>query len=81
MIVQPDRAALAPAEQYALDLLIDLSRLVPADDAEMDLVHLRIAEEQGSVDSIRALAAANWGITHGDGFVRVPRRTLGLITD
>jgi len=81
MIVLPDRAALAPAEQYALDLLVDLSRLVPADDASADLVHLRIAEEQGSVDSIRELAAANWGITHGDSVVLVSRRTLGWITD
>jgi len=81
MIVLPDRAALAPAEQYALDLLVDLSRLVPADHAEVDLVRLVIGEEQGRGSSIRALAAENWGITHGDGIVVVPRRTLARITD
>lgn len=81
MIVLPDRAALAPAEQYALDLLVDLSRLVPVDHAEVDLVRLAVVEEQGSGGSIGALAAENWGVAHVDGVVRVPRRTLARITE
>jgi len=68
------------AERFALDMLVDLARLVPAPPAiEAAQVELTAGGERPR--DLRAWAAAGWGIDATDGVVRVPRTLLRTVID
>lgn len=77
MIKLPE-ARLSAAEHFALDMLVDLSRLVPA-AAALDVVRLELSEE--APRELRGWMAAGWGIEVADGIVRVPRAVLQAVID
>lgn len=70
--------ALTSAEHFGLELLVDLARLVPMEDASADVVQLVATE--GACD-LRALASRKWGMEPGDGEVRIPRSALVMVTE
>ena len=72
-------AALRPAEQYAIDVLIDLACLLPVDDPAADVVRLEVTERPDDARELTAWIAAGWGIEPADGVVRVPRVALGYL--
>ncbi len=74
-------AALRPAEQYALDVLIDLACLLPVDDPAADVVRLEVTERPDEVRELTAWIAAGWGIEPADGVVRMPRAALGHLAE
>lgn len=73
-------APLAPAERFALDLLVDLSRVLRGDELppETDVARI-VVTERSAPGSARALHATGWGIVAGDGEVRVPRVALARL--
>ena len=77
MIKLPD-ARLSAAEHFALSMLVDLSRLVPA-AATLDVVRLELSEE--APRELRGWMAAGWGIGVADGIVRMPRAVLQAVID
>ncbi len=77
MIKLPE-ARLSAAEHFALNMLVDLSRLVPA-AATLDVVRLELSEEVPR--ELRGWMAAGWGIDFADGVVRVPRALLQTVID
>ena len=77
MIKLPD-ARLSAAEHFALNTLVDLSRLVPA-AATLDVVRLELSEE--APRELRGWMAAGWAIEVADGTVRVPRAVLQAVID
>lgn len=79
MIRLPD--ALAPAERYALELLVDLARLVPVDDPRADVVRIEVTDPPGKPPELRTLSASRWLIQPGDGTVRVLRPALRIVAD
>ncbi|MFI5206750.1 MAG: hypothetical protein ACHQU8_03405 [Gemmatimonadales bacterium] len=79
MIRLPD--GLTPAERYALELLVDLARLVPVDDPDADVVRIEITDPPGKPPELRTLAASRWLIHPGEGAVRVFRPALRFVTD
>ncbi len=72
-------AGLSSAEQFALDLLVDLSRLVPASPL-LEVTRLELSNGQNNRD-LRGWEAAGWGIEVADGLVRVPRAILRAAVD
>src|SRR5438046_2298812 len=70
-------AALRPAEQYAIDVLIDLACLLPVDDPAADVVRLEVTERPDDARELTAWITAGWGIEPADGVVPVPRVELG----
>lgn len=69
------------AERFALDILVDLARLVPAAPA-IDAVHLDLLDDRNSSPrDLRAWAAAGWGIGAADGVVQLPRAVLRAVID
>lgn len=78
-------AALPHEERWALDLLVDLARLLPVDDPAADVVSLHPVGPApvagGAIDAeLRAARAAAWGIAAaGDGRVACERATLALV--
>ncbi len=79
MIRLPD--GLPPAERYALELLVDLARLVPVDDPNADVVRIEITDPPGKPPQLRTLAASRWLIQPGEGTVRVFRPALRFVAD
>ena len=79
MIKLPEARGLSSAEQFALDLLVDLSRLVPASPL-LEVTRLEVSNGQNSRD-LRGWEAAGWGIEVADGVVRVPRAILRAAVD
>src|ERR1044071_5065608 len=77
----PPETALAPAERYGLDLLVDLSRVLPAEDAGAMVTELCVMDEPGRFDTLERCVAGGWGISEGNGVVRVPRGALRLVAD
>ena len=77
MIKLPE-SGLSSAERFALDLLVDLARLVPAAPA-LDVVRLELTNQPAR--DLRGWIAAQWGIDVADGVVRVPRAVLGTVVD
>ncbi|MFN2571896.1 MAG: hypothetical protein ABR537_09850 [Gemmatimonadales bacterium] len=77
MIKLPE-SGLAPAERFALDLLVDLARLVPA-ARELDVVRLELRDE--SPRGLKEWIATGWGFDAGDGVVHVPRGVLHAVID
>src|SRR5437660_2566425 len=80
MIRLPAPAELTPAERYALNLLFDLSRLLPVDDATADVVRLELVDTPEDVP-VRDCVAWKWGLAPGDGVVQLPRSSLRRVTD
>ena len=77
MIKLPE-SGLSSTERFALDLLVDLARLVPAAPA-LDVVPLELTNQPAR--DLRSWMAAQWGIDVADGVVRVPRAVLGTVVD
>ncbi len=77
MIKLPE-SGLSSAERFALDLLVDLARLVPAAPA-LDVVRLELTNQPAR--DLRSWMAAQWGIDVADGVVRVPRAVLATVVD
>ena len=71
-------AGLSAAERFALDLLVDLGRLVPA-ASTLDVVRLELSAQ--APRELRGWMAAGWGIDVADGIVRVPRAVLQAVID
>ena len=69
------RDLLRPGEQFGLDVLIDLSRLLVAERAECDLVRLRVVD-RGSAGSAAADLSPKAAVERGDGEVRVTTAAL-----
>jgi hypothetical protein len=69
------------AERFALDILVDLARLVPAPPA-IDAVHLDLLDDRNSSPrELRSWAGAGWGIGAADGVVQLPRTLLRAVID
>jgi hypothetical protein len=68
------------AGRWALDVLVDLARLLPVEDAAADVVELHVAERDASY-SDPAQRAGAWGFAVTDGRVDVPRALLRLVVD
>ena len=77
MIKLPE-GGLSPAERFALEVLVDLARLVPAAPA-LDVVRLELIEQ--APRDLRGWMAAGWGIEVADGVVRLPRAVLRAVID
>jgi len=78
VIKLPDASNQSRAERFALDLLVDLARLVPAGPT-LDVVRLELSEQ--APRDLRGWMAAGWGIDVADGVVRVPRAVLQLVIE
>ena len=72
-------APLAASERYALELLADLSRLVPVDDPAADVVRVEVVDAPSATGSLAAAAARAWDLTVRDGAVEVPGAVLNLL--
>jgi hypothetical protein len=77
-VIKLPEAGLSAAERFALDVLVDLSRLVPA-ASTLDVVRLELSEQ--APRDLRRWMAAGWGIDVADGIVRVPRAVLHAVID
>jgi hypothetical protein len=66
-----------PDETFALTLLVDLARLLPVDDLGAPAVQLAI-HDQASLP-LERLRAEGFGITPGDGAVRISRGLLDAV--
>lgn len=77
MIKLPE-SGLTSAERFALDVLVDLARLVPTAQA-LDAVRLELSDQPPR--DVRGWIAAGWGIDVSDGVVRVPRAVLQVVID
>ena len=72
--------SLAPSDRYAVEVLVDLSRVVPVDGDAPDVVRLRIVPDSSTVGDA-ALADGDIGMRAGDGEVVVPSSALRMVTD
>jgi hypothetical protein len=81
MIRPPGPTALRGPDRRALTALIDLARLVPVADPGADVVTLELIDRPPRFAGLRAWKAEAWGITVGDGVVRLARAGLGLVTE
>ena len=73
-------AGVTAAERFALDILIDLSRLVPAPPA-FEATRLELSDDNHGPRALRTWAAVGWGMEALDGAVRVPRAVLRAVID
>jgi hypothetical protein len=71
---------LRPGERYGLDVLIDLSRLLPVERAECDLVRLTVGDRP-SAGSAAADLSAHAALERGDGEVRVSLAALRAVAE
>jgi len=72
---------LTGVERFGLDLLIDLARVPPVEDASADVVRVLVAERDPGDPDVRTCIARDWYLERGDGTVRVPRVVLRRIAD
>jgi len=77
-VIKLPESALSSAERFAVDVLVDLARLVPAAPA-LDVVRLELSEQ--APRDLRGWMAAGWGIDVADGVVRVPRPVLQAVIE
>ncbi len=77
MIKLPE-SGVSATERFALDVLVDLARLLPAAPA-LDVVRLALSEQ--APRDLRDWIAAGWGIDVADGVVRLPRAVLRAVVD
>ncbi|MFL5402032.1 MAG: hypothetical protein ACJ8BF_04370 [Gemmatimonadales bacterium] len=71
---------LLPSERFGLDVLIDLSRLLVAEQAECDLVRLSVVERDTPGGPAAALAPET-ALERADGEVRVTTAALRAVTE
>ena len=80
MIKLPDASSTSPAERFALDLLVDLARLLPAaSGGALDVVRLELTNQPAR--DLRGWMAAGWGLEIGDGVVRLPHAVLQTVLE
>jgi len=77
-VIKLPESGLSSAERFALDVLVDLARLLPAVPA-LNVVRLELTDQ--APRDLRAWVAAGWGIEVADGVVRVPRAVLRGVVD
>lgn len=77
-LVSPESSS--PSDRYAIEVLVDLSRVVRVERDAVDVVRLRI-EADRSIVGDAALAEGDLGIRAEDGVVVVPSSALRLVTD
>lgn len=75
-----DSTPLTAADRHALDMLLDLTRLVRADEA-IDAVQLRVVEGGHEPASLSALESRQWTIGRAPDEVRIERGLLKVIID
>lgn len=68
-------ARLQGREQYGLTVLLDVSRLVPVDDPNADVVRLAVSERE-SADTLDAFLRGAWQFERAEGSVTVSRALL-----
>jgi hypothetical protein len=73
--------ALAPPERYGLEVIVDLARLLPVEDPAAPVTELLVVDEPRDPRSLAGLVADGWGISAGDGVVRVARAALRMIAE
>jgi hypothetical protein len=78
--IDAERDTLLPTERYGLDILVDLSRLLPVEQSECDLVRLTVMERP-SAGSAAADLSAHAALERADGEVRVSRAALRAVTE
>lgn len=71
---------LTPAERYGLDLLVDLSRLLVAEQAECDLVQVAVVDRK-TAGSAAADLSPQAALERGDGVVRVTTAALRAVSE
>jgi hypothetical protein len=74
------RSRLLPSERFGLDLIVDLSRLLVADEADCDLVRLNIIEAEMPGAPAAALAPER-ALSRSDGEVRITTAALRATTE
>src|SRR5258705_3972179 len=80
MILLPPVGSVSGIERYGLDLLVDLSRLLPVGTGVSgDAVRVEIADRGPDSPSLRECIDHNWYMERSDGAVTVPRAVLGLV--
>jgi hypothetical protein len=76
----PPTPPLSAAEQFALDVLVDLSRLLVTNDSKADGIKLTIVGSAGST-SLSDARAKRWLMTERDGVVELGRPLLTLVAE
>jgi hypothetical protein len=79
MLLDRSGEQLRPAERYGLDVLLDLSRLLITEQADCDLVRLKVVERD-SAGSAAADLSSKAALEIGDGEVRVTTAALRGVT-
>ena len=80
MILLPPATALSGVEQFGLDILIDLSRLLPAHrPLSEEIVRLELSDREPEFLDLKGCAARDWYFRRAEGVVSVPRAVLGFI--
>lgn len=83
LAIDPQSVPLGPAEQFALELLLDLSRVVRfvggAEHGAADVATLRIVESDPA--TLRACIDSRWLLQCTDGCVTIPRGALRVVAD
>jgi hypothetical protein len=78
--VDLDQTQLRPAERYGLEVLLDLSRLLIAEQADFDLVRLTLLQ-RASAGSAAADLSSHAALERGEGEVRVTSAALRAIAE
>ena len=79
MISLPPLDPLQPLERFGLEVLIDLARCPPVEDAAAGAVRLVVDERDPDLVDLRNCIARDWYIERGDGAVRIPWGVLHRI--
>ena len=77
LALDPHSAPLGAPEQFGLELLLDLSRVVRCTTGD-DVVRLRVVD--GEAGSLQTCMANRWMLRLADGAVTIPRGVLRLVT-
>jgi peptidoglycan/xylan/chitin deacetylase (PgdA/CDA1 family) len=72
-------AHLTSREAFGLETLVDLSRLVPVEAPDADVVRLEVTND--GAESVESYHAHAWRLAVIDGCVRVSRSALGVVAD
>jgi peptidoglycan/xylan/chitin deacetylase (PgdA/CDA1 family) len=78
LALDPTSTPNGPAEQYGLDVLIDLSRLLRF-TGQADAVRLRLVDDPSLAVSLESCVARRWYIEHAEAAVLIPRAVLRLV--
>lgn len=85
IVLPPDAAARPPLARYGLDVLVDLSRVVPATPDLGDAVRLRVEGEEPDSAAlldparVRSFAEREWTLRAGDGAVTIDATALAAL--